>query len=267
MYDFIILGGSGFIGRGIHCFLEKQNLKVLSIGRESRYFKKNTFMGLPQSKFTLYLAEKNHYKDNCANDLINSNLDRLESAITSAIDSKFIYFSSGLVYGDKNFTPRSINDDVHALNVYCESKLECEKLALKNKSLVIRLSNIYGKDMKHENVFTDIFKKISNDIITLKSRYPIRDFLYLPDLCHFITHASINWNQGIFNVGSGVGTQIIDLAKIFIEILGSGDKVITCDDSILSSYLVLDIELTKKTFKWEPKTNIYDGIKEILRAK
>ena len=264
MYDFILLGSNGFVGRNLNIFLRANNYKLLCVDRNSKYFNKKSFTSLPPAKYVLYMAEKNIIQDKYDKYFIDLNVKRLESAINACKGSKFIYFSSAVVYGDQSTEPRSTLDKVFSKNKYAESKLKCEDLALANDALIIRLSNLYGPQMHHKNIFTDIISQLNNNKIVLKSLSPIRDFMFFSDLAEFMLALTKNWTNGLYNLGSGRGVRISELVEMFLLFSNSKAEVISelKDDS--PSCLILDIDETSKTFNWKPKIQISEGIRRLL---
>tara|TARA_B100000925_G_scaffold289893_1_gene273818 strand:+ start:671 stop:1468 length:798 start_codon:yes stop_codon:yes gene_type:complete len=264
MYDFILLGSNGFVGRNLNIFLRANNYKLLCVDRNSKYFNEKSYTSLPPAKFVLYLAEKNIIQDEYDKCFIDLNIKRLESAINASKGSKFIYFSSAVVYGDQSTKPRSTLDKVFSKNKYAESKLKCEHLALANDALAIRLSNLYGTQMHHKNVFTDIISQLNNNKIVLKSLSPIRDFMFFSDLAEFVLALTKKWNNGLYNLGSGKGVKISELVEMFLLFSNSKAEVFSelKDDS--PSCLILDIDETSKTFNWKPKIKISEGIRRLL---
>jgi len=264
MFDVTILGSNGFIGNNLSAFLLDLGLKVHCISRNTKFFQKNKFCNIPQTDFIVYLAESNFVSKADGENVLRNNISRLESAISESCGAKFIYISSALVYGDKESSPRKEIDPIISSDYYTKSKLECEEVAAAYDSLIIRLSNVYGLKMQHVNIFTDIMNQLNQKNIMVKNLMPIRDFLHLLDLCRFIYQVIENWSPGIFNVGSGRGTQIKEIVEIFIENSSSNAKVQASASCPENSCLILDIEKAKRVFKWQPKIDIYSGIEMLL---
>lgn len=127
-------------------------------------------------------------------DLLHVKITEEISEICSAVDSKLIYFSTDAVF-DGNKSGKYLESDIpNPLSYYGKTKLEAEKIILKNSNnLILRTTVIYGwhtrsrftnwvlnslKNKKIVNAFTDqyntptlvddlaisIFKIIENDI-------------------------------------------------------------------------------------------------------
>jgi UDP-glucose 4-epimerase len=71
----------------------------------------------------------------------------------------------------------------------------------------------------------------------------------------------------IVNVGSGKGTSIIDLAKL-IQKTGHGSSEIIFREKRMGEVerFVARIDKAKKLLKWEPKTELGDGITHLIES-
>ena len=72
---------------------------------------------------------------------------------------------------------------------------------------------------------------------------------------------------GVFNVGSGAGVSILDLATHVLDIANqNGREVVAIDSSAASNRRVLDIrKFTEKT-GWAPEVSLQDGLRKLLEA-
>jgi UDP-glucose 4-epimerase len=71
-------------------------------------------------------------------------------------------------------------------------------------------------------------------------------------------------NSGFFNIGSGIGTTIKQLANDLIEV--SGEKVNPIYSNVLEGdvkFSQADISLTEKMLQWKSKTKLIEGLKKI----
>ena len=72
-------------------------------------------------------------------------------------------------------------------------------------------------------------------------------------------------NSGFFNIGTGVGTKIIDLAKIMIKIFDEQLEPIF-QDSLKGDVMIsqADITLTKQMLNWKSKIKLDEGLKKFI---
>ena len=94
----------------------------------------------------------------------------------------------------------------------------------------------------------------------------IRDFIHVSDIAEANLSAMLSkTNSGFFNIGTGVGTKIIDLAKIMIKIFDSKFEPIF-QDSLKGDVKIsqADIILTKKMINWESKIELEEGLRKFI---
>jgi len=157
----------------------------------------------------------------------------LEYARTHSVN-KFVYFSSGEVYGSVEKYPISekdygIVDPTSLRSCYAESKRMGENICISYHSqyaiptLVVRPFHTYGPgmDMDDGRVFADFVKNIvSNQNIVMNSDgSDVRSFLYLADFVKGFFNVMLNGIDGEeYNIGSDVPVTISELADTLIEL-------------------------------------------------
>jgi nucleoside-diphosphate-sugar epimerase len=152
--------------------------------------------------------------------------------------------------------------------LYAITKHACEKEALKVRGTVLRLGNIYGEGMSRFNVFSDILKQIPGDgPVWVRDTHPMRDFLWINDVVAAFTVAINLKKDGVFNVGSGHGTSIGELARQILEIAGEGDRPVKSKQSASAgSCIVLDISETKRQLGWTPTISLQKGLQMLIEG-
>ena len=73
-------------------------------------------------------------------------------------------------------------------------------------------------------------------------------------------------NSGFFNIGSGIGTKIVDLAKIMIKIFDE-DFEPEFQDSLKGDVKISQAETTlaKIMISWEAKIELEQGLRKFIR--
>tara|TARA_Y100000588_G_C14281426_1_gene937504 strand:- start:18695 stop:19591 length:897 start_codon:yes stop_codon:yes gene_type:complete len=179
-----------------------------------------------------------------------------------------IIFAStgGAIYGNI----KKIATEKHAKNPkspYALNKMTGEKIVTmwakqnKTKATILRYSNVYGpgQDPHGESGVIAIWMKNileKKPCIIYGDGNSVRDYIYVEDVAN-ANLLSIN-KEGIFNIGTGVGTSTNEL----FQILKPQEKATyqkARDGEIERS--VLDSSKAKKSFFWESKTRIQDGIR------
>lgn len=264
----IITGSSGFIGSALRNFLRKNKISCLGISRKAT---EATDIIVKKYDEVINYNDGNTLLINLAGNntsISKSEIDVIKN-LSESYKEKMIFISSAQVYGDNFTKPVSECEELSNMNDYSKSKIYLEKIVLKNKGMVLRLSNIYGKGMSDNNIFSHVNKQIikNQKNITLKNTKAIRDFLYIDDFCECILKIiSCEIRNSIINIGTGKGIDILTIVKIICKSLGYdySDKNIISKETISSS-LVLDIKLFKKMYNWIPEITIEQGIEKWLK--
>ena len=243
----IIFGGNGFIGKHLVELLKKQKInKIFVYGNKSYSVKGSNLIKYNNSNFkriikknkpnVIFFLSGNSYPNNTINDDLydfNSNnlvLQELLAALKkTSYKHLFFYSSSIAVYGSVKLK-KSVNEKylLNPESPYGISKLIAEKQIeliskkTKFKSIVLRLSSIYGPGLSRQIIY-DIIKGIMvNDKISLKgSINDSRQFLYIKD-CVKIFNFLINKKHKkftIFNIAGGKKVKIFKITNLIKNIL------------------------------------------------
>lgn len=186
---------------------------------------------------------------------------------------RIVYFSSGgTVYG--NPKKQYVNEE-HPLNPissYGIVKATSEMyLSLYQKSynirpLILRPSNPYGPRQGHyiaQGVISTFLRKIlgNQEITVLGDGNSMKDYIYIEDLISICYQLSIRNEEGIFNIGTGIGTsinQIIDKIKLTTK---SEFGIKNIEKPIYDvDHFVLDISKTNKLLGEYTFTSLDEGI-------
>lgn len=210
-------------------------------------------------------------------------LNVFNAAVKNNVD-KIIYASSACVYGQAKYLPEDENHPHNPNWPYGVSKLAVEKYANiyhENYGISfngLRYSIIYGPREWYGRVLTVFLKRaLENKPPVVWGGNQIRDFCFVKDLVDFhnILIANDKIKNDIFNVSTGKGTNIKELASIIKTLFNLTDPVYeNIEEGELSTEISgrqrLPLELKKmvldnskaKKLGWEPKVNLKEGIKE-----
>ena len=188
---------------------------------------------------------------------------------------KVVYASSSSIYGNSKQIPIKENSERKPINPYGQTKLECEFLAEKYTKeglniIGLRYFNIFGKGQtgSYAGVITQFMRKLN------EQKYPrifgdglqIRDFIHVTDIAEANLSAMLsNTNSGFFNIGTGLGTKILDLAKIMIKIFDEKFEPVF-EDSLNGDVKIsqANMTLTKKMINWESKIELEEGLRKFI---
>jgi GDP-4-dehydro-6-deoxy-D-mannose reductase len=156
-----------------------------------------------------------------------------------------LYASSGGVYGKQDHFPIDETALVLPLESYSQSKLASEDLvrqfALQSgfPTAIARIFNVLGtgQDELHfagriAGQLASILAHKAEPIVRVGPLSSSRDFLDVRDICHGLGVILGSNHQGIYNVGSGVETNMGELLRLFLDTAGLRKNVqIESDDA------------------------------------
>jgi len=181
---------------------------------------------------------------------------------------RFIYLQTALCYGAAKERPITLNHPLAPLTSYSISKTAGEQyVTISELSYVsLRLANIYG-ERHYSGPIPTFYRKIKNDeqvtiYDTSRDFIDIKDFLSLLKLA--IDKPEIS---GCFNVSSGVDTPIKDIYGLIAKHFSYNKPEMVSILPLISedvASLLLDPSETKKTFDWECKISLNEGLCNLL---
>lgn len=185
---------------------------------------------------------------------------------------KLIYVSTIAVYGNKEKIPTDENAPAVPIELYGGSKLAAESIIMsscKSKNIkycIARVSNIYSED---KNCLIGQFaKKIKEGSkIELKNFAITRDFIFLKDVISAVLFLIKN-GEGVYNIGSGKETTLLELSKKICKTLGKNVEIIENKNHGRPTNIEIwksSINIKKiKNLGWTPKYTLTEGLKEAL---
>jgi UDP-glucose 4-epimerase len=187
--------------------------------------------------------------------------------------SRVVYASTAVLYGDANNWAHSSSDSIRIDDAYTRIKRLSELLVLKlSGGVVVRLGNIYGPGMSKNNVMSTILRQIpGTGSLEVIDTNPVRDFVWVQDAAEGIVALALSQYKrgiegGLFNLGTGIGTSIGDLASMALEIGGQSDRRVKAKcPSDRQSTLILDSTDITLTCGWEPETSLQQGLPILLK--
>lgn len=270
MIEVIVTGASGYIGSHLIKKLKKKKFDVVGFSRSKKknLIKIKNYQELPSSKYLIYLSEESNISIfNKLNKKKVEKNQKIISKLSKKYKTNFIYTSSSKVYSDKLKKKLDEKDKITISSNYEKNKVVCEKIVLKNKGVVLRISNIYGNHIKKESVFKTILKQLNNNskVIKLLNTNSVRDYLFIDDLIDLIAIILKRPVPGIFNVGTGTGTSIIELLKVIFKIYKKKKPIKVINKDYKFSSQILDISKTSKTYNWKPRYKILTKLRKVIK--
>ena len=181
---------------------------------------------------------------------------------------------------DEYVKPVGITEEkpVQNLSIYALSKYDTERIAvnfgfaLKIPTVVLRYFNVYGPRQSLNNPYTGVIAifssriKNNNPPIIFEDGRQLRDFIYVEDVARANLLALESEREGVYNVGTGKATSILEVANTLIELFDS--KV---EPKITGEFRVgdnrhdfADISKIKRELKFEPRYSLKQGLEKFV---
>jgi UDP-glucose 4-epimerase len=294
----LVTGGAGFIASHIADKFIEEGHQVVILDDLSTGFEKNIN---PKAKFVklnirdekvsnLFEEEKfdvvNHHAAQMdvrrsvidpvfdANTNILGTINILQNSVKHGV-KKFMFASTGgAVYGEQDYFPADENHPTNPVSPYGISKLSVEKYLyfyFNEHNLnytILRYANIYGP---RQNPFGEAGVVAIFSTKLLKREQPIingtgeqtRDYVFVKDVVKANILTLTDEGSNIYNVGTGIETDVNELYKTLNDIVGNGQEEKhgpAAAGEQLRSVITSDKLFNK--YNWKPSAKLIDGFKE-----
>ncbi len=200
-------------------------------------------------------------------------LNLLENCRKTGV-KKFVFASTGgAIYGEQDYFPADEKHPTRPLSPYGISKLAIEKYlffygetyGLGHVSL--RYGNVYGPRQNPHGeagvvaIFTQKMLAGAQPVIN-GDGLQTRDYVYVADVVAANMFALGYAGSGLFNVGTGIETDVVTLFRSLNDLTGAG-----CRENHgpakkgEQARSVIDAGLLERTAGWTPSTDIREGLR------
>lgn len=200
----------------------------------------------------------------------------LLKASAAAGVKRFVFSSSGKIYGNTEKLPSKEDDVPNPNSPYALSKYKGEILCRQSSErsglnvTVLRYFSVYGPGQKLSDgfigeVLMNIFQK--KNVILYADETMSRDFTFIDDVVQ-ANLLCLNYKDpgyDVFNIGSGKRYYLKELLQIIGKITGKDIKPIY--KPILEgtvSHTQADISKARRSLKYSPKVYLEEGLKKTL---
>jgi nucleoside-diphosphate-sugar epimerase len=207
----VISGASGFLGQEVsnalsfeHDVLEYPNLNRTLIEPDmlERFDDCDYFIHLAEPALEIfYTPEFCH--------LAGKNTELLSKFFRE----KLLYASSVLTYGLGEPVAHVEHARLEPFNNYTHHKVKTEEMVYRNKSRVVRISNVIGPSMNNRNLINNLIRKIRNSEEIIINSDDSRDFIDVRDAGIQIANILDEPFGQVINVGSGNAFTISEVAS------------------------------------------------------
>ena len=299
----LVLGGFGFIGRHLVTRLVRDGFSVTVFGRPShegldlapgspiRYcygdFENASELdcavrGMDVVFHLIGSTVPQSSNDNPRFDVdahIGPTVTLLDLCVKNGVHEVVFASSGGTVYGLPVHLPIDENHKTAPISSYGIQKLAIEhymRLYGMTHGLcctVLRVANPYGPGQniaRHQGIIGTICSKIRrNETIDIwGDGKVVRDYIYISDLVEAMERCILSGDgYRIYNVGTGVGTEINRILEIF-RTLGCVDLRVRYRPGRLVDIPanILDFQKIRGALNWQPQVALEDGIRLTLNS-
>jgi nucleoside-diphosphate-sugar epimerase len=204
-------------------------------------------------------------------------LAMLEACRTARV-SRFVYVSSAEVYGRVSANPVTEDHPLQPRSPYGASKAAAEQFVQAYahtsgmKTVVLRPFSVYGPKLPLTSVTGTILRQtLWEDEIVLGDLRPVRDYCFLDDVVEGVLRAATVpcLSANVFNLGTGVGTSVGDLAGLASRLAGRrlpirSDPSRRRPPGTDIDELVADRGNAAAALGWSPAVSLEDGLHRTL---
>ncbi|MCK4427763.1 MAG: GDP-mannose 4,6-dehydratase [candidate division Zixibacteria bacterium] len=250
------------------------SLDILNREKLSRYFENSTFDAAIHLAALTTHEELTKDKEKTLRINLEGTLNLLEE-FKKTKSTKFIFASTGKVYGRIQELPLSEDHPTSPINILGKSKLIAEKLIDffscegTQQFIILRMFNVYGPGQRNYFLIPTILSQFrdGNNKITLGNIHDKRDYIFIEDVVEAIMimlKKRLSENLNIFNVGSGKPHSASDIVKIIEEILGKKLRINVDRSRFRKDEFPEEYADIKKmsSLGWSPKHDLKAGLEK-----
>ena len=204
-------------------------------------------------------------------------LNVLEAARRSSV-SRLVQVSSSEVYGTPSLIPIPETAPLNAQSPYAASKVGADQLAMSFQLsfdlpvVIARPFNTFGPRQSARAVIpTIISAALNEDVITLGSTAPTRDFLYVDDTVSGLMRcgAAPGVEGDVVNLGTGTETSVAAVAKMIVKELGIEKPIRMADERVRPDRsevqrLRADVAKARTLLDWTPEVPLSEGLRRTI---
>ncbi|MBI2078703.1 MAG: GDP-mannose 4,6-dehydratase [Euryarchaeota archaeon] len=297
MSHYFVTGGTGFIGMHLLPLLSSRGeVQALVQDRPGRFgvgvknvrgdvLIPHSLLSARRAKVIIHMAaisavgavEKNPSRAAKVN--VEGTLNLLEQGRRNEKLGKFVFMSSGQVYGRIRYSPIDERHPLEPTNLYGATKAAADRLVHGYSAtyglptVVLRAFNVYGPKQPPPFLIPSLISQLRRHRVppTLGDGRLIRDFTFVDDFVRLVAKAT-EGKRGAgetFNVGTGAGASLDQVATILMQLAGAAGKPKHDRSRFRSSEarrLVVNSAKAKRTFGWKPRVTLRQGLATTWRA-
>lgn len=186
-----------------------------------------------------------------------------------------VIHASSYLYASAGDMPLNESTATTYWNHYSFTKWQAEQLVKRYceenglNVLVLRIFNAYGPEQQLGYLIPDLIDGLKKGCLKLKNTSPRRDFVHVDDIVELIIRANEKGWTGCepVNVGTGVGFSVQETIDFLMELTGQNIPVASENKPVAIGCAIADISKAKNNYKWTPRIDFREGLKEILKRE
>ena len=290
---FLVTGATGFIGKSLVNLLLDQGHSILAISRTENFELQQDNINWIQSSLQLDASAMDRIREFKPKVLIHLAWEKIpdfsfETSVENLnhqlaffrnifkLDSlkKIIVTGSCWEYNKKiGFCVETEN--VVSYNYFTWAKnslrdfLQFECLQNDITLIWARVFYVYGPNQRKESLLPTVIQNIHSKIVpTIRTPSNSNDFIYIDDVTEGLLHfAKQNIPSGIYNLGWGKSTSIIDIIATIESIMHHSNKITSTlveNMPIKDTDFWAEMSITRETLNWGPQISIESGVKKMI---
>lgn len=288
-----IVGGLGYLGQALAGRLRNEGQRYWIVGRQSppdvlsseegyRSSSPHLAPAISGAHTVFHMATLSTPSLGDANPIldvenIRFTLDLIHACTQERVRHLVFLSSGGTVYGESS-TPRKEDDATlpccsHGIGkLTCEHYLRLFALRTGTSVTVLRIGNVYGglqQAKGGQGVVGYLKERLAKRQSVHLYGNTVRDYVYIGDVIEAFLQALKN-PQGfrLYNIGTGVGTELIALANMAAEILVVKPSLDIVDRRPYDlAYNVLNCSRAKEELRWIAVTSLREGLAKTFLSK
>jgi UDP-glucose 4-epimerase len=212
----------------------------------------------------------------CYETNVQGTFNVLEACRANAVE-KLVFASSSAVYQEEPAEPKAESECPNPVSPYATSKLEGEHLLAAFgahhglASVAFRFFNVYGPRQPADSAYAAavpifIERGLRNKAAKINGDgSQTRDFVFVEDVANAVVTACQSESTGVYNVGTGTPTPILELANTIAKVTGvDGDPEFGERRQGDLRASTADTTRIRNDLGWSPSFTLEEGLRETL---
>jgi len=259
---FTVLGATGFIGRNLLAFLQREGHEVWAPARNDE-----AIFARPLGHVFYCIGLTADFRSRPF-DTVRAHVGVLADILERADFDSFLYMSSTRVY-EKSETATEASllvvDPQDPSELYNLTKLAGESLCRccgRGDVKIARLSNVIGPDAGSQNFIFDLIRKALKGRIVLQSNVDSsKDYIGIEEVVKLLMRIAVSGKETIYNVANGINLRHGEIVDYLARLTGA--TVESSPEASLQKFPLISIQRIQKEFGFI-STPVLDKLPDLI---